>query len=140
MNTRAVTFLLLGLFAFCAHSQNPDPQAIANQLGPEAAKMMESMLGMQEKYERIKKERENERRAIVDAVAKEERDRAMANAASLQSQGIDPMSAAEVASRKRLDALYAQWKIEDAALEAEMQADMQRAMAEAGLVAPPAPR
>jgi hypothetical protein len=140
MNTRAVTFLLLGLFAFCAHSQTPDPQAIANQLGPEAAKMMESMLGMQEKYERIKKERENERRAIVDAVAKEERDRAMANAASLQSQGIDPMSAAEVASRKRLDALYAQWKIEDAALEAEMQADMQRAMAEAGLVAPPAPR
>jgi nitrogen fixation/metabolism regulation signal transduction histidine kinase len=140
MNTRAVTFLLLGLFAHGAHSQAPDPQAIANQLGPEAAKMMESMLGMQDKYQRIKKERESERRAIVDAVAQEERERAMANAASLQSQGIDPMAVAEVESRKRLDALNAQWKIEDAALEAEMQADMQRAMAETGLLVPPAPR
>jgi nitrogen fixation/metabolism regulation signal transduction histidine kinase len=140
MNTRAVTFLLLGLFAHGAHSQAPDPQAIANQLGPEAAKMMESMLGMQDKYQRIKKERESERRAIVDAVAQEERERAMANAASLQSQGIDPMSVAEVESRKRLDALNAQWKIEDAKLEAEMQADMQRAMAETGLPVPPAPR
>ena len=140
MNTRAVTFLLLGLFAHGARSQAPDPQAIANQLGPEAAKMMESMLGMQDKYQRIKKERESERRAIVDAVAQEERERAMANAASLQSQGIDPMAVAEVESRKRLDALNAQWKIEDAALEAEMQADMQRAMAETGLLVPPAPR
>jgi hypothetical protein len=140
MKPRAVTFLLLGLSAHGAHSQAPDPQALANQLGPEAAKMMESMLGMQDKYERIKKERESARRAIVDAVANEERERAMANAASLQSQGIDPMSAAEVATRKRLDALNAQWKIEDARLEAEMQADMQRAMAEAGLLAPPAPR
>ena len=140
MNTRAVTFLLLGLFAHGARSQAPDPQAIANQLGPEAAKMMESMLGMQDKYQRIKKERESERRAIVDAVAQEERERAMANAASLQSQGIDPMSVAEVESRKRLDALNAQWKIEDAKLEAEMQADMQRAMAETGLLVPPAPR
>jgi hypothetical protein len=50
------------------------------------------------------------------------------------------MAVAEVESRKRLDALNAQWKIEDAALEAEMQADMQRAMAETGLLVPPAPR
>ena len=140
MNTRAVTLLLLGLFAHCAQSQVPDPQALAAQLGPEAAKMMESMLAVQQKYEGIKKNRESERRAVVDAVAKEERERAMANAAALQTQGIDPMSAAEVATRKRLEPINADWKVEDAALDAQMQADMQRAMAEAGMYVPSAPR
>jgi hypothetical protein len=140
MNTRVVMFLLLGLFACCARSQVPDPQTLATQLGPEAAKMLQGMQAVQDKYSRIKNERESERRALVDSIAEEERERARSNAASLQSRGIDPMSAAEVETRKRLDALNAQWKAEDAELDAQMQVEMQRAMAEAGLYVPSVPR
>jgi hypothetical protein len=102
--------------------------------------MLEGMQAVQDKYSRIKKEREDERRAVVDSIAEEELERARGNAASLQSQGIDPMSAAEVETRKRLEALNAQWNAEDAALDAQMQAEMQQAMAEAGLYVPSAPR
>ena len=50
------------------------------------------------------------------------------------------MTAAEVETRKRLEGIYAGWKFEDAELDMQMLADMQKAMAEAGIHVPTAPR
>jgi len=129
-------FLYLSLFASCARAQTPDPAALAEQLGPQAAQMMQKMQSVQEQYQREKETRAAERRTIADQVAREELERAERNAASLRSQGIDPLSAAEVATRERMTPLQEQWKLEDAELDAQMQAKMQQAMAEVGLVVP----
>jgi len=136
MNVRLALWLLLGLIACAAGAQVPDHAAIYQQLGPQAAQAMQETQKVQEQYARTKQERAAERAAIRDRIAKEELDRAQGNAASLRSQGIDPLSAAEVATRKRLDTLQRQWKAEDAELEAKAQADMQKAMSKAGLMTP----
>jgi Spy/CpxP family protein refolding chaperone len=128
------------LSAALADAQAPDPNEIMKQLGPGPAQMLESMQALQEKYARIEEDRKAERKAMSEKVAAEERDRAMANAAALAGQNVDPMSAAEVNTRKRMEPLYEQWKAEDAALELEKQADMEKLMAESGLLAPMPPR
>jgi len=138
MNTRVVWCALIALLALGARAQVPDPTALVEQLGPEAARMMMGLQAVQEKYSRIEKERELERRQVSDAIAKEEIDRARRNAASLQARGVDPMSAAEVETRKRMVVLQEQWRAEDAQLDAQMQVEMQRAMQEAGLLVPSA--
>ena len=102
--------------------------------------MMSEMQRVQDKYVALEAEREAERKAIGDRVAREELTKARANAAALQSQGIDPGSAAEVATRERMAPYYEQWKAEDAALEAQKQADMQEAMSKAGLMIPMPPQ
>jgi Spy/CpxP family protein refolding chaperone len=128
------------LSAALADAQAPDPNEIMKQLGPGPAQMLESVQALQEKYARIEEDRKAERKAMSEKVAAEERDRAMANAAALAGQNVDPMSAAEVNTRKRLEPLHEQWKAEDAALELEKQADMEKLMAESGLLAPMPPR
>ena len=136
MNSRAAISLLTCLLAFCVQAQVPDPVTVARQLGPQAANVMQKMQGVQDEYAQARKEREAEREAVSKQIAREELDRAKRNAAALQSQGVDPLAAAEVATRDRLRPLQEQWKAEDAAFEAQAQADMQKAMTEAGLIAP----
>jgi hypothetical protein len=114
----------------------PDQNEIMKQLGPGPAQMLASMQALQEKYAAMDQERSAERRAISEEIAREELDKAMANAASLTSQNIDPRAAAEVNARQRLAPIYAQWEVEDAALEREKKADMEKVMAEAGLMVP----
>jgi hypothetical protein len=128
--------LIAGVLVSTAHAQAPTQEQIMQQLGPEAATMMSEMQRVQEKYVALEAKREAERKAIGDRVAQEELARARANAAALQSRGIDPGSAAEVATRERMAPYYEQWKAEDAELEAQKQADMQEAMSKAGLMIP----
>lgn len=136
MKASVLSCLLLALLAPAAHAQVPDQNEIMEQLGPGPAQMIASMQALQKKYAAIDQERSAERRAISDEIAQEELDKAMANAASLTSQNIDPRAAAEVNTRERLASVYAQWEVEDAVLEREKKADMEKVMAEAGLMVP----
>ena len=140
MKASIVYCLMAGAIMSTAQAQAPSQEQIMQQLGPEAAKMMSEMQRVQDKYVALEAEREAERKAIGDRVAREELTKARANAAALQSQGIDPGSAAEVATRERMAPYYEQWKAEDAALEAQKQADMQQAMSKAGLMIPMPPQ
>ena len=140
MKSSILYCLMAGAIMSTVQAQAPTQEQIMQQLGPEAAKMMSEMQRVQDKYVALEAEREAERKAIGDQVAQEELAKARANAAALQSQGIDPGSAAEVATRERMAPYYEQWKAEDAALEAQKQADMQEAMSKAGLMIPMPPQ
>lgn len=140
MKTAIASCLLAIPLAWTAFAQAPTQEEIMKYLGPEAAEMMGGMQQVQEKYAVIEAQRKAERKAIGDRVAQEELAEARANAAALQSRGIDPGSAAEVATRERMAPYYEQWKAEDAELEAQKQADMQEAMSKAGLMIPMPPQ
>ena len=140
MKTAIASCLLVALLAATALAQAPTQEEIMKYLGPEAAEMTGGMQQVQERYAAIRAERKAERSTISNQVAEEELARAKSNAASLQARGVDPFSAAEVATRERMAPYYEQWQAEDAALKAQEHADMQEAMAKAGLIMPTPPQ
>jgi len=99
---------------------------------PDLMKMQAGMQEVQEEWDQIKAERMKERAVISDQIAQEEMDKAMNGPehAAYRAAGNDPMAIAEMETRKRLEPLDAQWKEEDAALEAEMAVKMQKVMEE----------
>jgi hypothetical protein len=106
------------VLAQAPYDQSPDPQAILNQ--------MPHMQGMQElqiKYDNLKKEREQERKAVVDQIYEEELARAKKEQAA-QGPFYDPYAASEWAAKQRVEQLNAQWKKEDQALDAQMHEEM----------------
>ncbi len=100
------------------YGQPPDPQAMLDQ-NP----YMQDMQAFQAKYDNIKKERDLERKTIVDQIYAEELARAKAEQAT-QGPFYDPHAASEWAAKQRIEQLGAQWKKEDQALDTQMQEDM----------------
>lgn len=100
------------------YGQPPDPQAMLNQ-NP----YMQDMQAFQAKYDNIKKERELERKAVVDKIYAEELAKAKKEQAT-QGSFYDPHAASEWSAKQRIEQLSVQWKQEDQELEAEMQEDM----------------
>ena len=117
----AITVLLspvLNVLAQSPYGQPPDPQAILNQ-NP----YMQDMQSFQIKYDNIKKERDLERKAVIDQIYAEELAKAKKEQAS-QGPMYDPFSASEWAAKQRIEKLGVQWKKEDQELDAQMQEDM----------------
>jgi len=108
----------LNVVAQSPYGQPPDPQAILNQ-NP----YMQDMQAFQAKYDNIKKEREQERKVIVDQIYAEELARAKKEQA-VQGEFYDAYSASEWAAKQRIEPLAVQWKKEDQELDAQMQEDM----------------
>jgi hypothetical protein len=104
-----------------ALAQSPEEQAAQAQ----AMQQMPFMSGMQElqaKYQKIKEERAQERKAITDAIYAEELARAKQQQAG--DAFPDPYAASEWAAKQRLEPLAAQWKQEDQELEQQMHEEM----------------
>ena len=117
----AITVLLspaLNLLAQSPYGQQPDPQAILNQ-NP----YMQDMQAFQVKYDNIKKERDLERKAVIDQIYAEELAKAKKEQAS-QGPMYDPYAASEGGARRRIETLSAQWKKGDQELDAKMQENM----------------
>lgn len=117
----ALTVLLVPVQKVLAQSpygQQPDPQAILNQMP-----YMQGMQELQVKYDNIKKQREQERKAIVDQIYAEELSKAKKEQAT-QGPMYDPYGASEWAAKQRVEELGVQWKKEDQELEAQMQEEM----------------
>ena len=117
----AFTVLLspaLNVLAQSSYGQQPDPYALLNQ-NP----YMQDMQAFQTKYDNIKKERDKERKVIVDQIYEEELAKAKKEQAS-QGPFYDPYSASEWAAKQRIEQLGVQWKKEDQELDAQMQEDM----------------
>jgi len=117
--TFAVLFSpVLNVLAQSPYDQQPDPQTILNQMP-----YMQDMQAFQAKYDNIKKERDLERKAIVDQIYAEELAKAKKEQA-VQGEFYDAYSASEWAAKQRIEKLGVQWKKEDQALDAQMQEDM----------------
>jgi hypothetical protein len=117
----AITVLLsptLNVLAQSPYDQQPDPYALLNQ-NP----YMQDMQAFQDKYDNIKKERDLERKAIVDQIYAEELTKAKKEQA-VQGEFYDAYSASEWAAKQRIEKLGVQWKKEDQELDAQMQEDM----------------
>ena len=108
----------LNAIAQSPDDQQPDPQAILNQMP-----YMQDMQAFQAKYDNIKQERDLERKAIVDQIYAEELVKAKKEQA-VQGEFYDAYSASEWAAKQRIEKLRVQWKKEDQALDAQMQEDM----------------
>lgn len=100
------------------YDQPPDPQALLNQ-NP----YMQDMQAFQTKYDNIKKERDLERKAVIDQIYAEELAKAKKEQAT-QGAFYDPMAASEWAAKQRIEQLKVQWEKEDQELDAQMQEDM----------------
>ena len=98
---------ILNVLAQSPYGQPPDPQAMLNQ-NP----YMQDMQAFQAKYDNIKKERDLERKAIVDQIYAEELAKAKKEQAA-QGPFYDPISASEWAAKQRIEKLGVQWKKED---------------------------
>ena len=109
---------VLNVLAQSPYGQPPDPQAMLNQ-NP----YMQDMQAFQAKYDNIKKERDLERKAIVDQIYAEELAKAKKEQAA-QGPFYDPIGASEWAAKQRIEKLGVQWKKEDQELDAKMQEDM----------------
>jgi hypothetical protein len=83
---------------------------------------MQGMNDFQAKYDKIKEERQQERKAIQDKIYAEELEKARKQGSG--NPMYDPYSASEAAAKRRLEPLYAQWKKDDQELEKQMQEDM----------------
>lgn len=117
----AITVLLsptLNVLAQSPAGQQPDPYALLNQ-NP----YMQDMQSFQIKYDNIKKERDLERKAIVDQIYAEELTKAKKEQA-VQGEFYDAYSASEWAAKQRIEKLGVLWKKEDQELDAQMQEDM----------------
>lgn len=108
----------LNAVAQSPYGQQPDPQAILNQ-NP----YMRDMQAFQAKYDNIKKEREQERKVIIDQIYAEELAKAKKEQAA-QGPFYDPYAASEWAAKQRTEQLGVQWKKEDQELDVQMQEDM----------------
>ena len=109
---------VLNAIAQSPDDQQPDPQAILNQMP-----YMQDMQAFQAKYDNIKQKRDLERKAIVDQIYAEELAKAKKEQA-VQGEFYDAYSASEWAAKQRIEKLRVQWKKEDQALDAQMQEDM----------------
>ena len=101
----AITVLLspaLNVLAQSPHGQQPDPYALLNQ-NP----YMQDMQAFQDKYDNIKKERDLERKAIVDQIYAEELAKAKKEQAA-QGPFYDPIGASEWAAKQRIEKLGVQ--------------------------------
>ena len=110
--------LALNVLAQSPYGQPPDPQVILNQ-NP----YMQDMQAFQTKYDNIKKEKERERKEIVDQIYAEELAKAKKEQAA-QGPFYDPYAASEWAAKQRIEKLGVQWKKEDQVLDVQMQEDM----------------
>lgn len=108
----------LNVLAQSPYGQPPDPQAVLNQ-NP----YMQDMQAFQAKYDDIRKERDLERKAIIDQIYAEELVKAKKEQAT-QGPVYDPIAASEWAAKQRIEQLDAQWKKEDQELDAHMQEEM----------------
>ena len=115
---------VLNAIAESPDDQQPDPQAILNQM-PYMQDMqdMQDMQAFQAKYDNIKQKIDLERKAIVDQIYAEELAKAKKEQA-VQGEFYDAYSASEWAAKQRIEKLRVQWKKEDQALDAQMQEDM----------------
>ena len=109
---------VLNVLAQSPYGQPPDPQAILNQ-----NTYMQDMQAFQVKYDNIKKERDLERKAVIDQIYAEELAKAKKEQAT-QGPFYDPIGASEWAAKQRIEKLGAPWKKEDQELDAQMQEDM----------------
>ena len=109
---------VLNAIAQSPDDQQPDPQAILNQMP-----YMQDMQAFQAKYDNIKQKRDLERKAIVDQIYAEELAEAKKEQA-VQGEFDDAYSASEWAAKQRIEKLRVQWKKEDQSLDAQMQEDM----------------
>jgi hypothetical protein len=100
------------------YDQPPDPQALLEQ-NP----YMQDMQAFQTRYDNIRKERDLERKAVIDQIYAEELARAKKEQAT-QGPFYDPVAASEWAAKQRIEQLTVQWKKEDQELDARMQQDM----------------
>ena len=108
----------LNAIAQSPDDQQPDPQEILNQMP-----YMQDMQAFQTKYDNIKKERDLERKVIIDQIYAEELAKAKKEQA-VQGEFYDAYSASEWAAKQRIEKLGVQWKKEDQALDIRMQEDM----------------
>ena len=109
---------VLNAIAQSPDDQQPDPQAILNQMP-----YMQDMQAFQAKYDNIKQKRDLERKAIVDQIYAEELAKAKKEQA-VQGEFYDAYSASEWAAKQRIEKLRVQWKKEDQSLDAQMQEDV----------------
>ena len=109
---------ILNVLAQSPYGQPPDPQAMLNQ-NP----YMQDMQAFQAKYDNIKKEKDLERKAIIDQIYAEELAKAKKEQAT-QGPFYDPFGASEWAAKQRIEKLGVQWKKEDQELDAQMQEEM----------------
>jgi hypothetical protein len=109
---------ILNVLAQSPYGQPPDPQAMLNQ-NP----YMQDMQAFQAKYDNIKKEKDLERKAIIDQIYAEELAKAKKEQAT-QGPFYDPFGASEWAAKQRIEQLGVQWKKEDQELDAQMQEEM----------------
>jgi len=109
---------ILNVLAQSPYGQPPDPQAMLNQ-NP----YMQDMQAFQAKYDNIKKEKDLERKAIIDQIYAEELAKAKKEQAT-QGPFYDPFGASEWAAKQRVEQLGVQWKKEDQELDAQMQEEM----------------
>ena len=109
---------VLNVLAQSPYGQPPDPQAMLNQ-NP----YMQDMQAFQAKYDNIKKEKDLERKAIIDQIYAEELAKAKKEQAT-QGPFYDPFGASEWAAKQRIEKLGVQWKKEDQELDAQMQEEM----------------
>jgi hypothetical protein len=84
---------------------------------------MQDVQAFQAKYDNIKKERDLERKAIVDQIYAEELAKAKKEQAT-QGPFYDPYAASEWAAKQRIEQLGVQWEKEDQELDAQMQEEM----------------
>ena len=109
---------VLNVLAQSPYGQPPDPQAMLNQ-NP----YMQDMQAFQAKYDNIKKEKDLERKAIIDQIYAEELAKAKKEQAT-QGPFYDPFGASEWAAKQRVEQLGVQWKKEDQELDAQMQEEI----------------
>jgi len=117
----------LNVLAQSPYGQSPDPQVMLNQ-NP----YMQDVQAFQAKYDNIKKERDLERKAIVDQIYAEELAKAKKEQAT-QGPFYDPYAASEWAAKQRIEQLGVQWEKEDQELDAQMQEEMMNTTSMGGM-------
>jgi hypothetical protein len=117
MKFTAITCLALALLI------SPVPGAFAGQPYPQMPVNMAEMQKVQSEYQELKRQKQQERKAITDKIAAEELARAKHEQEATGSFA-DPYAVAEMRTRERLQALSAEWANEDRQLEVQMHEKM----------------
>ena len=112
----SVIVTLLPLLVNVTSAQQPDPQVPFN---------MSELQKVQSEYEELKRQKEQERKAISERIADEELARAKQEVPA-NGEFHDPHAVAEMRTRERLQPLIAEWKKEDRELELQMHEKMMR--------------
>lgn len=97
--------------------------ALAQQTYPQMPINMEELQKVQTEYQELKKQKEQERKALTDRIAAEEVDRAKKEQVATGSAH-DPYAVAEMRTRERVQRLTPEWEKEDRELEVQMHQKM----------------